>query len=117
MLKEEKQGKLAIKCLRNKVEKLKEQMVTREQLLLKEKEEAVSTVRKFWRDKVRAGIPEQTLDYLDIQRCNFTLKTLTWMLLLLIGRQETGLPTLQPEVRFALPPQKLQPTIFKNSNN
>ena len=70
--------------------------------------------------KVRAGIPEQTLDYLDIQRCNFTHKTLTWMLLLLIGRQETGLPTLQPEVRFALPPQKLQPTIFKlrkNSNN
>ena len=66
---------------------------------------------------MRAGIPERTLDYLDIQRCNFTRKTLTWMLLLLIGRQETGLPTLQPEVRFALPPQKLQPTIFKLRKN
>ena len=55
VLKKEKQGKIAIKCLRNKVEKLKEQMVTREQLLLKEKEEAVSTVRKFWRDAVLEG--------------------------------------------------------------
>lgn len=50
VLDKEKQGKLAIKCLRNEVESLKTQLVTQKQLLYKEKEEAVSTVRKFWRD-------------------------------------------------------------------
>ena len=52
MIEKEKQRKLAIKCLCNKVEALEEQMVARELLLQKEKEEAVSTVRTFWRNTV-----------------------------------------------------------------
>ena len=52
VIKKEEQRKLAIKCLRNKVEALEKQMVARESLLQKEKEEAISTVRTFWRDTV-----------------------------------------------------------------
>jgi len=38
--------------LRNKVENLQKELVAKEHLLRREKEEAISTVRTFWRDQV-----------------------------------------------------------------
>ena len=55
VLKKEKQGKLAIKCLRNEVQTLKKQHLVREQSLRRDKEEAVNTVRKFGRDSMLEG--------------------------------------------------------------
>ena len=52
MFEKEKKRKLAIKCLRNKVETLKKELVTKEHSLRKEKEEAVSRVRSFRRDSL-----------------------------------------------------------------
>ena len=49
---EKEEKKLAIKCLRNKVENLQKELVAKEHLLRREKEEAISTVRTFWRDQV-----------------------------------------------------------------
>ena len=47
---------MAIKCLRNKVEELKEELVSKEHIMLKkEKEEAVGRIRSFWRDNVLEG--------------------------------------------------------------
>ena len=46
---------LAIKCLRNKVEELNKELVSKEHTLRKEKEEAVSRVRSFWRDNIIEG--------------------------------------------------------------
>ena len=51
----ESQKNLAIKCLRNKVEELNKELVSKEHTLRKEKEEAVSRVRSFWRDNLLEG--------------------------------------------------------------
>ena len=55
MFEKEMKRKLAIKCLRNKVETLKKELVTKEHSLRKEKEEAVSGVRSFRRDSLMEG--------------------------------------------------------------
>ena len=55
VLEKQEQGKLAIKCLRNRVEDLNKQLTAQKQLLSKEKKEAVSAVREFWRDNVIKG--------------------------------------------------------------
>ena len=55
VLVKQEQGQLAIKCLRNRVKELKKQLFMQEQLLHREKEEAVSAVREFWRDDVLEG--------------------------------------------------------------
>lgn len=52
LLAKEKQGQLAIKCLRNGVEELKSKLITQRELLHREKEEAVNVIREFWRDNV-----------------------------------------------------------------
>lgn len=46
---------LAIKCLRNKVEELNKELVSKEHTMREEKEEAVSRVRSFWRDNILEG--------------------------------------------------------------
>ena len=46
---------LAIKCLRNKVEELNKELVSKEHTLRKEKEEAVSRICSFWRDNIIEG--------------------------------------------------------------
>ena len=51
----ESKKNLAIKCLRNKVEELNKELVSKEHTLRKEKEEAVSRVRYFWRDNILEG--------------------------------------------------------------
>ena len=55
MLEKEKKTKIALKCLRNKVETLKKKLITKEHSLMKEKEEAISSIRSFWRDHLIEG--------------------------------------------------------------
>lgn len=51
----ERRKNLTIKCLRNKVEELNKDLVSKEHTLRKEKEEAVCRVRSFWRDNILEG--------------------------------------------------------------
>ena len=53
--KHEKKTKIALQCLCNKVETLKKELITKEHSLIKEKEEAISSVWSFWRDHLIEG--------------------------------------------------------------
>ena len=46
---------MTIKCLRNKVEKLEKELLTKEESLRIEKQESVSRVREFWRNLIEGN--------------------------------------------------------------